>query len=68
MSLNLKDGKRGQTVSELQYNMCAPIAEQSNLAIKRDGFIKDAEKMGISKAITIAKHRKANRSYEKAAD
>ena len=36
--------------------MCAPIADQSNIANKRDEFIKGAEKMGISKAITIAKH------------
>ena len=56
MSLNLKDGKRGQTVSELQYIMCAPIADQSNIANKRDEFIKGAEKMGISKAMTIARH------------
>ena len=68
MSLNLKEGKRGQTVSELQYIMNAPIADQSNIAIKRDEFIKGAERMGISRAITIARHKQANRSYEKAAD
>ena len=59
MSLNLKDGKRGYTASELQYLMCAPIADQSNLAIERGEFIKGAERMGISKAVTLARQRKA---------
>ena len=48
--------------------MTAPIADQSNIAVKRNEYIKDAEGKGISKAITIARHKQTNKMYEKAAD
>ena len=38
--------------------MCAPIADQSKLAIERNEIIKSAARMGIPKAVTLSRQRR----------